>query len=447
MSLPRATLACLLLVASGGCKAPPPNVLLITVDTVRADHCSLYGYPRATTPVLERLAAEGTVYDQATASASFTMGSVGTILTGLYPSDHGADAHPSMLGADGETIAEALAARGYDTLAVVGNPILKAKFGFDQGFRSYVERNMQLEDGRPVDRAAEKTTALAIAGLKEARGPFMLWVHYMDPHWWYTPPPPFDTSFSARDPEWDRFAAGTFDGTVPIGQVYFNNPLPAAVRQHGVDLYDAEIAHTDQQIGVLLEALTRAGHGEDTIVAVTSDHGESLGQHGITFCHGFFTYEDNLRVPLVIVPPKGPFRVPVRITEPFGLVDLKRTLLGLTGAAEANHAGASPILAESEPLYGSDHPRGNVPGRPRAYVSGRPGKWRSLREGPLKLIVVPHPTSPEIELYDLAVDPDEQHDLAATRPADRDRLLSDLESLVPDMALSPGNVSPPAATP
>lgn len=430
---------------AAGCKAQRPNVVLITVDTLRADHCSLYGYRRKTTPNLEHLALRATVYDQAEAPAAYTQGSVGSIMTGLPPSEHGASYHPSILKDSVETLAEALKSRGYDTLAAVGNPILKGgKVGFDQGFRRYQLDNMQRgPDGMSVMRAAAKTTDAAIALLHDRRGEFFLWVHYMDPHWWYTPPPPYDGQFGPPSKEWDEFVEGTFTGVVGVASVYFNNPLPAAARQRGVDLYDGEIAFTDSEINRLLGFIEGLGLMRDTLVIVTSDHGESLGQHGITFCHGFFTYEDNLHVPLIVSPPSRAKVKEHHVAEPTSLLCIKDLILHEVDEAYPLPRPA-PLLSESEPLYGKE--RGNLPGRPRAYVEGEPGKWRSYREGNLKVIAIPRPDRLEIELYDLARDPDEQHDLAASRPADADRMRRRLLSMVPALSRAPGEGQAPAQT-
>ncbi|MFN7972008.1 MAG: sulfatase-like hydrolase/transferase [Acidobacteriota bacterium] len=254
--------------------------------------------------------------------------------------------------------------------------------------------------------------------------PFLLWVHYMDPHWWYTPPPPFDTAYSPALPEWTAFHEGTFDGSVPAGTVYFSNPLSAQGRQRGIDLYDGEIRYTDQEIGRLLREIDARGLAARTLVVFTADHGESLGEHGITFCHGYFTYEDNLHVPLVLA---GPGIAKGRVAVPLSLVDLKETILRAVDPARPARP-PSRICGESEPVYGSSGIHPDIAGRPRAYVPGDKGKWRSVRDGNLKLIRIPGQPGSELELYDLAADPGEAHDVAAARPADRDRLAAELDA-------------------
>ncbi|HEX6862477.1 MAG TPA: sulfatase, partial [Thermoanaerobaculia bacterium] len=223
--------------------APARNLVLITLDTTRADHLGAWGWPHARTPNLDALAARGTRFARCDTAAPITLPSHATILSGLYPPRHGVrDNGTFVLSPKVETVAERLAARGYDTAAVVSAVVLARRHGLDQGFRLYDD---DLEAGyaagtEVAERTAEATTAAALAAAEKLRAPFFLWVHYFDPHDEYRPP--------------SRFADG-------------------AKGPHR--LYDGEIAYMDEQIGKLLAGLPR-----DVAVAVVGDHGEMLGEHG-----------------------------------------------------------------------------------------------------------------------------------------------------------------------
>ncbi len=271
-----------------------PNLLLVTIDTLRADHVGAYGAEDAQTPTLDGLAREGTRFTTAVASAPLTLPSHASMLTGIHPPGLGVR-HNGLYRLDGdfETLAERLRAEGWATAAVIGAFVLHRSTGLDQGFDLYDDETSP-EAATPsgfLERRAEAVTERALAWLETAPRPFFLWVHYYDPHARYQPPPPFAERFAARP-------------------------------------YDGEIAYVDAQLGRLLAGMRGAGALANTLVVATSDHGESLGEHD-EIDHGYALYDSVLSVPFLM---RGP-GVPVgRVVEDVvSGVDVTPTALDLLG--------------------------------------------------------------------------------------------------------------------
>jgi arylsulfatase A-like enzyme len=357
-----------------------PNVVLIVMDTVRADHLSSYGYPRKTTPNLDRFASRATLYRHAFAASNFTLPSHASMFTGLYPRTHGATNLPPGLS-DGEpldpkfeTLAEKLAGQGYLNLAVVANySYLTPDFGFRQGFHFYdarygsmclpymkrhslrfALRRLLPSAARPEAlhqryRSATEINREVFALLDqaaEAQAPFFLFVNYTDPHDPYIPPPPYDTLFEGRNQDldaWDRWALyeALVDGNVHVTE---------EEKQHFTSQYDGAIAYLDSQIGRLLEELDKRGLFDNTMIIVTSDHGEALGDGGY-LGHGWTLHNHQVRVPLII---KYPGQRAGRASEiNAGHVDLMPTVLDVVGIGlPGNLQGASLLEsdAQTDPL-------------------------------------------------------------------------------------------------
>ena len=349
-----------------------PNLLLITVDTLRADHLGAYGYSLPTSPALDRLARDGVTFDNAYTPVPTTAPAVASLLTGLYVDAHHVRENEAELPASTYTLGEALASAGYTTAGFYGNGAL-AK-GFGQG----------LEVWQPFDAKWTADDAagggLAAEWLEKAKAPWFLWVHFMDPHGPYTSPPGRSVSFVYPDvPELRRelpvSPTNWGFGVIPRYQV-----LPG-LRRVGdyVRRYDGEIVGTDLQIGRLVELLEHSGMLDSTLVVVTADHGESLGEDDYFFQHGKVLNEASLRVPLVMHHPDLPRGT--RIDAPVSLVDLLPTLTAMLG------------IPLSGPVAGIDV-RAAVAGKllpPRdllAYTVTRPETVAIRRDG-FKLVGLP----------------------------------------------------------
>jgi len=316
----------------------PSNLLLLTVDTLRADHVSSYGYPRRTTPVLDRLAAEGVRFDQTAVQWPKTTPSFASMFTATYSKDNDIVRRVGIpVSCRFEMLAKVLERRGYATRAVVSNGALGSEFNFDQGFDTYVETWKLAAHGGADPNKAEAVTRLAVglldglAEVQRARRPWFLWVHYIDPHFPYAPPGKWRDMFQG-----DRY----FDRSQKVTVSDRPQQQMAGIGREQVldghdDLafyvarYDAAVAYADAEIGVLLEEMRRRGLLGHTLTAFTSDHGESLGEHAYYFDHGRFGFQTCLRVPLILHYPGvlGP-RVD---RQPVELLDLAPTLLEAAG--------------------------------------------------------------------------------------------------------------------
>jgi arylsulfatase A-like enzyme len=410
--------ASLLMLAAGcGPAAEPaperlPNLLVVTLDTVRADHLSAYGYGRETSPQLARLAAEGVRFAEAYAAASTTLPSHVSLFTGEAPITHGVVKNGLRTGPGVTTLAELLRAAGAQTAAIVSSFVLDRRFGLDQGFDHYEDDFTRegssytadewrgFQTGGAFDRRANLTTDRAIRWLdgRDASRPFFLFVHYFDPHDPYVPPEPWKSRFASPDEA--KSLAG------------------ALTKRTAIDAYDGEIAFTDDEVGRLLGALRERGLDADTLVVVTSDHGEGLGQHGVVG-HAVNIYEEAVRVPLILRWP-GRLAAGRTIAEPVESVDVVPTVLSLfrlpaSGAARGRDLGDALLrggaLDPAHPVFTHRRPYDESAVENGKRVSGalfglRRGSWKWI-EGS---------TDGTRELYDLASDPHESLNLAPREP-------------------------------
>jgi arylsulfatase len=340
-----------LLAACGTKPAPPPLILLISVDTLRADRLGAYGSERGLTPHLDALAEESLVYEAAYAPASFTVPSMTSVLTGRYPEQNAIFINESILPSSVPTMASVLQARGYRCGAVVSNWVLRAEAtGIERGFERYDDRQPLAEAVRRLpERTAADTTRDALAMLDELAaepGLSFLWVHYQDPHGPYTPPPAQLARHLAREratPEGQR--------TLPFGRDHRGlDGIPTYQRIGDTNdvgfylaSYDAEIEFVDQEIGRLLDGLGERGLMEDALIVFVADHGEGLGEDDYWFAHGEYLSDPLVRVPLFV---RAPGREPGRRTSVVGLVDLLPTVLRLAGAPTPDQIVGRDLLAE-----------------------------------------------------------------------------------------------------
>lgn len=418
----------------------PSNILLITVDTLRADHLSSYGYPRRTTPNLDRLAAEGVRFDQTAVQWPKTTPSFASMFTATYSKDNDIVRRVGIpVSCRFEMLAKVLKRRGYSTQAVVSNGALGSEFNFDQGFDTYVETWKLTSSHAGGDpNHAEAVTRLAIGLLdglgRDARAgrPWFLWVHYIDPHFPYQPPGKWRDRFQG-----DHFADRS--RKVPISdrpkQQMAGIGREQVLDGHGdlafyVARYDAAVAYADAQIGELLAEMRRRGLLGRTLTAFTSDHGESLGEHAYYFDHGRFGFQTCLRVPLILHYPG--VLAPRVDRQPVELLDLAPTLLEAAGASLPGGAWKQGHSLTSR-LRGLA-PAAVAGPAPLAFSEAgweTNNKWqKAVRDGRFKLLVAQtyHEQrwiageGVEFALYDLAADPLETQNVADRHPADLERL-------------------------
>jgi choline-sulfatase len=399
MTIRRRTLALIIVAAAlvGGLwwraadpRQAPMGVVLITLDTTRADRLPAYGFMDASMPHLDRLAREGVVFDQAASVSPLTLPAHASLFTGLLPPAHGVrDNADSPLAPDHTTLAEILQGRGFRTGAFVGSVVVDADRGLAQGFERYSGVGAS-DRPRPRrgQRRADEVIGDATGWLEEVAGSrFFLWAHLYDPHRPYDPPEPFRSRYA--------------------------------------DPYVGEIAFADSQIGRLLEQLEAHDLLDRTLLIVAADHGESLGEHGERD-HGIFIYQSVIRVPLIM---RGPGIAPGRIGEVVRLTDVMPTVLDLLGIPAPALDGVSLV----------DLMRGRRGDLDReAYAESLyPQRFgwsplRALRQGRYKFIEAPRP-----ELYDLHRDPFEERNLYDERRPMADALAQRL-AVIGDREPAPG---------
>jgi len=434
-----------------------PNVILISIDTLRADHVSCYGYGRPTTPGIDHLAASGVLFTHAVSTASFTTPAHASMMTGLFPTSHGAqyqrddpDAFViSPIASSVPTLAEILADQGYDTAAFVASPMVGRQFGFGRGFRVFDDHYDRLSSVRgqmvarstpfrllrrtgiygardlDAERKADEVNAAAMRWIERRRGstaPFFLFVHYYDPHAPYAAPERLlETHAGAgRVPyDLDLLLRGQYT-------------LSAGARDAILEDYDEEIAYADRAMSRLLDALGPEVVDRSLII-VTSDHGESFGEHG-HWGHNILLYEDLIDVPFVVRPPGGTAEARVIddvIAQP---TDIQPTVLAwlgirvpagtqgrdLAGIIDPGAHGPSqrsdegpPVrqLAFAELARNVGWARRWGPALDRDLLAARAGRWKYIRS-----------SRGTEELYDLEADPAETHDLAAADPVALDSM-------------------------
>ena len=343
------------------------RVILISIDTCRADHLSCYGFDRATTPQIDAIAGEGILFANAHTPVPLTLPAHCSMLTGTYPIYHKVHANLDYkLGDSHNTLAEILQVQGYDTAAVVSSVVMHHDVGIGQGFDQYFDGPERTFGA--FEQVGQETTRQAIEFLQQQRQqPFFLFLHYFDPHTEYTPPEPYATEYAD-------------------------------------DLYSGEIAYTDMCIGQVIDQLKSMGLYESTLIIITSDHGESLGEHNES-THGYYIYQSSIHVPLIIRAP-GMKRMQ-RIDQLVCLVDIVPTILGYLDL---------PIPAHIQGFDLSGNSPGNLPelqNRDIYYESILPARnfdcnplWGILHDKWSYIHTI------RAELYDRQADPRQLNNLA-----------------------------------
>jgi arylsulfatase A-like enzyme/Flp pilus assembly protein TadD len=379
---------------------PALNVVLITIDTLRADHLGCYGYKQIKTPNIDGLAADGVRFESAFAVVPVTLPSHSSMLTGTYPMLSGMhDFSGNKLSPLQPTLASVLKQAGYQTGAVIGAAVLDSRFGLNQGFDFYYDHfDFSRLDEANLDEMERPGNVVADVALdwlaKNSQKKVFLWMHLYDPHFPYHPPEPYSREYAARP-------------------------------------YDGEIAFADEQVGRLLRFLKEKGIYQNTLIVLCGDHGESLGEHGEK-THGFFIYNATMHVPLIIRLPENrlPENAAARtVADPASLVDLMPTVLGAVGLKIPSQVQGRSLLAElrgdrndqlnrDRILYGETF-------MPRIHFN-----WSELRGSEnTKYHFI---DSPRPELYDLAKDPGEVHNLFTEKKAVAEEMRAKLVGMIRD---------------
>lgn len=379
------------------------NLLLVSLDTCRPDHLSAYGYEQETTPNLDAVARDGVLFTRAYSTNPMTVPAHSSMLTGTIPPHHGVrDNNNYRLAGFNLTLAEIMREQGFVTAGFVGAFPLDARFGFDQGFevydgeftRAHREGAASLYNERPAAEVSRR----AIAWLEHHHErPFFLFLHYFDPHQPYVAPEPFAST-------------------------YADHP------------YAGEIAYTDHHVGLVIETLKRLGLYESTLVIITGDHGQALGEHGET-SHGYFVYNTTIRVPLIIRMPGGARGI--RVDDPTSLIDIVPSVLGLRGTAAPSSVTGDDL---SDVLRGGAAPPRRAP---IYFESMEPtaldcGPLRGLVDGSWKYIQAVNP-----ELYNLTGDAAEANNLLPTESRRAQELDAQLAALLTAAKRAPDAPAPP----
>jgi arylsulfatase A-like enzyme len=399
-------------------RAVGPSVLLVTIDTLRADHLGVYGYRRKTSPNIDALAQEGTVFDAAYTFWPKTRGSFVMIHTGRRPSQNGySRTRPVLLGFN-PTIADVLQRAGYATAAFVDNPNVAAQYGYSKGFETYRQLWEEKALVTEMDRAQAITEGAAgyLAAARPEK-PFFLWLHYVNPHAPYTPPAPFDKAFLDADARTGRElpVVATFHDGIPKQWAVDGQRR----RGYYVAQYDGEIAAADQEVGRVMEALKASRVSDHTVVILTSDHGESLGEHGYYFDHGEDIFDPCLAIPLIIRLPgsTGGRRTAVLAST----LDLMPTII------DAAKVSYPPDLAGSSLLPATT--AGGVVGAPRLHAQNERGLTGAF-DRRFKAVATPGEAGARMALYDRQLDPGETKDLSPQRSDDLRRWGREVELFV-----------------
>jgi arylsulfatase A-like enzyme len=388
----------------------PTNLLLVSIDSLRADRLGVYGAERDTTPVMDRIAEEGALFEAAMAPTSWTLPSHVTLLTGQSIPVHGVAKPLDRLDPARITLAQQLTEAGYASAGFVSAPFLHAAYGFDRGFDVYENLGAAAAiESLPIrgrhnlashrDSTAGEVVERAIGWLgsrTDPEVPFFLFVHLWDPHYDYDPPAPYDTLF---DPD--------YEGALDASSYELNPTIHSGIgerdKQHLRALYDGEVRWTDAQLGRLFDALRESGALDHTLVAIVSDHGEEFFEHGRKG-HDKTLFEESVRVPWILRLP-GKIEAGRRVPGPVSLEDVAPTLLEVAGVAPLVEATGRSRAAQ---LAGAAAP----PQEPVLLVH----RSRTALRGPDWKVIVDGDRG-RARFYDLARDPEEQSPEDARRVA------------------------------
>ena len=406
------------------------NILLVTIDSLRADHLSCYGFPHSTTPHIDKVASEGTLCEQLFCSAIPTHPSYTTLYTGQHAINHGIVAHGgrTSLSVDAPFLPQSFLEAGYTTCAV--DNLWRGRPWFGRGYEYYIDSSIRKT--LLLSATCEELNHRAIPWLRShGQDPFFMFLHYWDPHYPYTPPEKFhhlfyhgqnptDPANRSLEPFWKQPTGSIAKDTwlrTPQGHITDSEYVRA--------LYIQEVCHIDEGVGALIHALDELGIAEQTLVVILADHGESLGEHGIYFDH-YGLYDSTLHVPLIFRMP-GILYADRRIPAILQMQDIAPTILesaGLPIPSKMEGKSFWKLLLGKEEIW----PTENVVSLECTWQA----KW-SLRTTRYKLITSRQPDSlgnPKIELYDLHEDPKEVNNIVNERPKVASAMEAELESWI-----------------
>ncbi len=434
-----------LLIAQGTQK--PLNVLLYMIDTLRADHTSLYGYARETTPTLKRLGAQSLVFDDCTVQATWTKPSVASLMTSLYSYTHGIVHDDDTIPSGSSTLAEQLRTAGYVTASVLANPLAGRISGLQRGF-DYVSEWQAVKRyfSEPEDRATDSAAVnkIVFRWLEQHREePFFLYAHATDPHAPYRPPAGFEEKFAkpAESPEFNRDFRRLKEMALSHGGFGVSRALcvhagvnPERFIQRAVDRYDGKILHNDWSLEQLLRKLKELGILENTLIIVVSDHGEEFWEHGWTG-HGQSLYQELSHGVLLMWNPKL-IPVPRRVGEPVQLIDVMPTVLDLLGLKIPNAVEGQSLapfakgqsFQRNSPVMTSRfaHPYGQHdeldPENHIDSVALLDASWKLIYRENAKLIGLN-----KIELYDRHSDHGDTKNVAAQNQPEVERMMGGMD--------------------
>jgi arylsulfatase A-like enzyme/Flp pilus assembly protein TadD len=371
---------------------PPANVIVITIDTLRPDHLGCYGYKQIRTPNIDAIAAQGTRFEKAFTSVPVTLPAHTMIFTGTYPTFSGMhDFAGNKLGPNQPTLASVLKDHGYTTGAVIGSAVLDSRFGLNRGFDFYYDHfdfnRLQESNIEEMERPGNLVAAAALDWLsKNYRKSFFLWMHLYDPHFPYRPPKPFDDEYKGRP-------------------------------------YDGEIAFADEQVGRLIRFLKEKYLYRNTLIVLSGDHGESLGEHGEK-THGFFIYNSTLHVPLIIRLPGPAARKAATVPDLVNLADLMPTVLQFLQIQIPQEVQGRSLL----PLLHGKHEADTRSLYSESFLARLHFNWSELRG--IETTKYHFIDAPKPELYDVEADPQETQNLFASKRAVAEELQSRLKGLI-----------------
>jgi arylsulfatase A-like enzyme len=429
-------------------KSSRPNILIYTMDTVRADHTGLNGYARKTTPFLDQLAASAVVFKDCQAQATWTKASIASLMTSLYSFTHAIRNDADTVPNGANTLAGQLRAAGYVTSSIVANPFVGRATGLDRGFDYMLEYPVVLREVNPKADGGTDSVALNKVVFPwldlHHNEPFFLYAHSMDPHAPYDPPAPFDAAFANPrddalfDREYKSFLTHhEYNGGAVISPKICQRAgiEPTLFMHQAMDRYDGEILHNDRSFKLLVDKLRRLGVLDHTLIIVLSDHGEEFWDHGWT-AHGQSVYQELTHTMLMMWNPKL-LGGPKRISEPVQLIDVMPTVLDLLHLKTPDMVEGQSLapLINGRPFkrrglvvssrFAAAHPQGLVPENATDSFAIINSRWKFIYRNKAAKAGIKR-----VELYDRQTDREEKHDLAGSNPEKVESMMAALRQWI-----------------